>query len=80
MTERKDALTASRVDLVVILLPIISNLEAAWTLGASGVPLEVAARVLATPSERRAMLQQQLVYSSVHDTNSLPVHHHRTRF
>jgi hypothetical protein len=55
MIERKDILTASRVDLVLILLPVISHQEAANALIASGVPVEVAARVLATPAERRAM-------------------------
>jgi hypothetical protein len=59
MIARKDILTASRVDLVLILLPIISHQEAAYALIASGVPIEVAARVLAAPAERRAMLQQQ---------------------
>ena len=52
MTKRKDVLTASRVDLVLSLLPIISHPEAACGLADSGVPLEVAARVLATPAER----------------------------
>jgi hypothetical protein len=68
MTERKDVLTASRVDLVLILLPIINHFEASCALAASGVSLEVAARVLATPAERRAMLQQKCDCSSGSDT------------
>jgi hypothetical protein len=51
---RTDLVTASRVDLVLILLPIISWLEATCSLAASGVPAEVAARVLALPEARRA--------------------------
>lgn len=58
-------LTASRVDLVLILLPIVNHMEAAWALAASGAPLEVAARVLATPAERRAMLQHQCIWSTL---------------
>jgi hypothetical protein len=54
MTERTDLITASRVDLTLILLPAIGWLEAAWTLAANDVPLEVAARVLALPLARRA--------------------------
>ena len=54
MTERTDIITASRVDLTLILLPVIGWLEAASTLAANDVPLEVAARVLALPLERRA--------------------------
>jgi hypothetical protein len=50
---RLDIVTASRVDLVLILLPTITLWDAAWSLAASGVPLEVAARVLALPGARR---------------------------
>jgi hypothetical protein len=53
MTPRTDHLTACRVDLTLILLPIIGRWEAAWTLAANDVPLEVAARVLAEPAKRR---------------------------
>jgi hypothetical protein len=53
MKPRTDHLTAARVDLTLILLPLISRWEAAWTLAANGVPLEVAARVLAEPRRRR---------------------------
>jgi hypothetical protein len=59
MIERKDVITSSQVDLILILLPIISRWEAACDLAASGVPLEVAARVLAIPAERRAILEQK---------------------
>lgn len=69
MIKRKDMLTASRVDLILIPLPIVNNMEAAWALAASGVPLEVAARVLATPAERRAMLQLQCIWASAGDEN-----------
>jgi hypothetical protein len=54
MTERTDLITASRVDLTLILLPAIGWLEAALTLAANDVPLEAAARVLALPLKRRA--------------------------
>jgi hypothetical protein len=54
MTPRTDHITAMRVDLTLMLLPAISWWEAAWALAANGVPLEVAARVLALPLERRA--------------------------
>lgn len=54
MTPRTDIITASRVDLTLILLPAISWLEASCMLAVSGVPAEVAARVLAEPVRRRA--------------------------
>lgn len=57
MTPRADLVTASRVDLTLILLPLIGQWEAAWTLAANEVPLDVAARVLALPLERRPTLQ-----------------------
>ena len=69
MIEHKDILTASQVDLVLILLPIVSHMEAAWALAASGLPIEVVARALATPAERRAMLRHQWVCSSDGDGN-----------
>jgi hypothetical protein len=53
MTPRTDTLAASRVDLVLILLPVVSWLEATCALAANGVPAEVAARVMALPLERR---------------------------
>jgi hypothetical protein len=53
MMPRTDHLTASRVDLTLILLPLIGRWEAAWTLAINQVPLEVAARVLAEPTKRR---------------------------
>jgi hypothetical protein len=54
MTPRTDFFTASRVDLALILLPAITWLEASCMLALSGVPADVAARVLAQPSSRRA--------------------------
>lgn len=57
MKPRTDYLTASRVDLTLMLLPLIGRWEAACTLAVNDVPLEVAARVLALPLERRPMLQ-----------------------
>ncbi|QJE03031.1 hypothetical protein HH212_26095 [Massilia forsythiae] len=53
MTPRTDLITASRVDLALILLPAITWLQASCMLAASGVPVEVAARVMALPLERR---------------------------
>lgn len=52
---RLDDLTASRVDQALILLPIITWWEASVMLAQSGVPAEVAARVLALPLERRPL-------------------------
>jgi hypothetical protein len=57
MTSRTDLTTASRVDLILTLLPMITKLEAACALAESGVPLEVAARVMALPLKRLVMLQ-----------------------
>mgnify|MGYP000400660291 CR=1 FL=1 len=54
MTPRTDTITASRVDLALTLLPEITWLEASTMLALSGVPAEVAARVLALPGARRA--------------------------
>jgi len=56
MAERKDILTASRVDYVLILLPIITLAEAVRSMVDSGVPADVAARVLDNPEKRRPML------------------------
>lgn len=53
MIERTDLFTASKVDLTLILQPAIGRWEASWMLAASGVPLEVASRVMAVPAERR---------------------------
>lgn len=57
MQPRTDFLTASRVDLTLLLLPAITWLEASCMLAVSGVPAEVAARVLALPLERRQVLE-----------------------
>lgn len=57
MVERTDLITASRVDLALILMPLVGWLATSVTLAVSGVPAEVAARVLAMPLERRAMPQ-----------------------
>lgn len=53
MDPRTDLITASRVDLTLLLLPAITWLEASRMLALSGVPVEVAARVLARPDARR---------------------------
>lgn len=53
MEPRADTVTSCRVDLTLILLPAITWLEASCMLALSGVPAEVAARVLAEPSRRR---------------------------
>jgi len=55
MKPRTDILTASRVDLVLLLLPMLSKSEAFCALLQSGVPLEVTMRVLELPYERRPM-------------------------
>lgn len=55
MSPRTDLLTASRVDLTLMLLPTISWLGASCTLALNAVPLEVAARVLTSPDSRRAI-------------------------
>lgn len=53
MEPRTDLITASRVELALTLLPAITWLEASCMLALSGVPAEVAARVLALPGTRR---------------------------
>lgn len=53
MIERTDVMTASRVDLTLILLPAIGWLAASCMLAANQVPLDVAVRVLVLPLERR---------------------------
>jgi hypothetical protein len=53
MVERTDLITASRVDLALILLPLVGWLKTSYTLAASGVPLEVAVRVMVLPQSRR---------------------------
>jgi len=53
MEKRVDTLTTGRVDAALLLLPAITWLEATVMMAASGVPAEVAARVLALPLERR---------------------------
>lgn len=53
MNLRTDLITASRVDLTIILLPYITWQEASVMLAVSGVPVEVAARVLVLPMARR---------------------------
>lgn len=60
MVERTDLITASRVDLALILLPLVGWLATSVTLAVSGVPAEVAVRVLAMPGARRqADIMQQ---------------------
>lgn len=59
MNQRKDMVTASRVDQVLAILPTISWLEACCALAALEVPVEVAARVMALPAERRPRLASQ---------------------
>lgn len=52
MTPRTDLTTASRVDLILILLPEIGWRDAFYSLAASGMPCEVATRVLTMSAER----------------------------
>jgi hypothetical protein len=56
MIPRTDLITASQIDLALILLPAVTWLEASCMLAVSGVPAEVAARVLVLPLERRAVV------------------------
>jgi hypothetical protein len=53
MKPRTDKVTANRVDQALILLPAITWLQASCMLALSGVPAEMAARVLALPGARR---------------------------
>lgn len=53
MTPRVDLITSSQIDLALLLLPEITWLEASCMLAVSGVPPEIAARVLTLPSARR---------------------------
>jgi hypothetical protein len=55
MTPRTDLITASRIDLTLILMPAITWLEESVMLAASGVPAAVAARVLLLPGARREL-------------------------
>jgi hypothetical protein len=50
---RTDLITASRVDLALILLPLVGWQATSVTLAMSGVPPDVAARVMALPHDRR---------------------------
>lgn len=52
---RLDDVTAGRVDAVLLLLPAITRLEASVMMAASGVPVDVAARVLTLPGARRCI-------------------------
>ena len=61
MDARTDTLTACQVDLALTLLPAITWQEAACMLTLSGVPVEVAARVLVQPAARRALVEFLLV-------------------
>jgi hypothetical protein len=54
MIERTDLVTASRIDCALILLPMVGWLATSVSLAVSGVPAEVAARVLTEPECRRA--------------------------
>jgi hypothetical protein len=65
MTPRTDLIIASRVDLALILLPVVGWLKTSVTLAKSGVPVEVAARVLALPMARRTIDNDQLVIRSI---------------
>jgi hypothetical protein len=60
MKPRTDLITASRIDLTLILLPAITWLEASVMLALSGVPVEVAARVLARRGARRLPAEERL--------------------
>lgn len=53
MKLRTGIVTASRVDLALILLPAVTWLEVSCMLALRGVPEEVAARVLTLPGARR---------------------------
>jgi hypothetical protein len=62
MTPRTDYLTACRVDMTLILLPLIGWLGASVALAANDVPVEVAARVMAMPAARRDIAATGAVY------------------
>lgn len=49
---RVDLLTASRIDLALILLPLIGRLEVARMLARGGVPVGLAVRVMTTHARR----------------------------
>lgn len=57
MTKRKDLVTASRVDLALILQPLIGLQETARMLSAASIPISLALRVLTQPSRRRVINQ-----------------------
>jgi hypothetical protein len=64
MKQRIDLITASRVDLALILLPLVGWLKTSVMLAVNGVPIEVAARVLVLPMARRTIDNDQLVIGS----------------
>jgi hypothetical protein len=53
MQSRTDAITASRVDLALILMPLIGIQAAARMLAHVGIPDSLALRVLIRPTRRR---------------------------
>jgi hypothetical protein len=71
MSERNHILTASRIDLILILLPIISADEAAYAMTARGVSTEVVARVLSMSEERRSMVLPECAYKVAPEDNRL---------
>jgi hypothetical protein len=54
MNSRTDQLPACRIDLALILLPLVGRQDAARMLAHHDVPLTIAKRVLIEPSRRRA--------------------------
>ena len=60
MNRRSDLITASRVDLCLILLPELTWLERTRMFAINQVPADVAARVITLPLERRAMREEKL--------------------
>lgn len=52
MLPRTDLVTAIRIDLALILLPLVGRQDAARMLAHHHVPLEIALRVLIAPQHR----------------------------
>ena len=60
MSERPNFMTASSVDLAILLLPVIGHVEAERMMLAHGVSAAVIERVLTRPLERRAIREADM--------------------
>jgi hypothetical protein len=78
MNKRTNLIIVCRVDLTLLLLPTIGWREPAWTLAANDVPLEVAARVLASLLKRRTIDLSLRFGVLIADPEKLPEARHKS--